>query len=76
MLAKLARSELEARNFATVLASQLAGLAAGVYNADFDVAAARTVHRLRPADLWWPQTCSSLRECTFWQFGTNGKSDG
>ena len=29
-------------------------MAAGVYNADFDVAATRTVHRLRPADLWRP----------------------
>ena len=29
-------------------------MAAGVYNADFDVAATRTAHRLRPADLWRP----------------------
>ncbi len=48
--------------------------------ADFDVAATRTVHRLRPADLWRPSdvliSAVDMRECAFWQFGTNGKSDG
>jgi len=51
-------------------------VAAGVYNADFDVAATRTVHRLRPADLWRPPDVLISARVRVWQFGTNGKSDG